>query len=306
MSTLSDAAAAPAAARKVRPFYWSVRRELWENRAIYLAPLAVAGVVLAGFLFHLRGLSRDVLAAGGPQLAKDAARTAFALQIPYIAAAGAVFVTALGVAVFYCLGALHGERRDRTVLFWKSLPVSDGATVLAKVSVPLLVLPVVVFTVVVATQLVILALSAAVLLAAGVSPGLLWAHLQLPLIWAMLPYGLAVNALWYAPIVGWLLLVSAWARRMTFVWAVAPPLALSLFELLAFHTHYVWSLVNERLMGGLALAFSVGGQGKAPIQSLSQVDPSLVLANPGLWGGLAFGAACLAACVWLRRTRDPI
>ncbi|MDB5444339.1 MAG: hypothetical protein JWP86_231 [Phenylobacterium sp.] len=302
MSTLSDAAAMPAAPRKVRPFYWSLRRELWENRAVYLAPLAVAAVVLAGFLYGSSALPREVLAAAVP----GAPRAALALHIPYAAAAGAPFVIGFLVVVFYCLGALHGERRDRTVLFWKSLPVSDLTTVLSKAAIPLVVQPLAILAIAVATQLLMLAWSAAVLLMNGVDPALLWSHLNLPLIWAMLPYGLVVNALWAAPLYAWLLLVSAWAKRTTFVWAVAPWLGLSLFELLAFHTHHVWSLLNDRLFGGYAEAFSVDGRGQVPIESLSQVDPARFLANPGLWGGLVFAAAGLAACVWLRRTRDPI
>lgn len=302
MSTLSAAAATSAASHKVRPFYWSVRRELWENRAIYLAPLAVAAVVLAGFLYSSSALPREVLTA----VASGAPKTALALHIPYAAAAGAPFVIGIVVAVFYCLGALHGERRDRTVLFWKSLPVSDLTTVLSKAAIPLVVQPVAILAIAVATQLVMLAWSTAVLLINGVDPALLWSHLNMPLIWAMLPYGLVVTALWNVPLYGWLLLVSAWARRTTFVWAVAPWLGLTLFELLAFHTHHVLSFLNDRLFGGYAEAFSVDGRGQIPIERLSQVDPARVLADPGLWIGLVIGAACLAACIWLRRTRDPI
>ena len=36
--------------RTTRPFYWSVRRELWDNPSIYVAPLIAAGVVLLGCL----------------------------------------------------------------------------------------------------------------------------------------------------------------------------------------------------------------------------------------------------------------
>ena len=62
--------------------------------------------------------------------------------------------------MFYCLDALYGERRDRSILFWKSLPVSDLTTVLSKASIPIVVLPLLTFAVTVATQLIML-LSAA-------------------------------------------------------------------------------------------------------------------------------------------------
>jgi hypothetical protein len=86
---------------------------------------------------------------------------------------------------------------------------------------------------------------------------------------------------------------------------VAPPLGICLFELIAFHTHHAWDLLNARCMNGLA-AFTVGGQGKQPIHDVSQIDPMPFLTDPGLWGGLVFFVAAMAACVWLRRRNDPI
>jgi ABC-2 type transport system permease protein len=229
----------------------------------------------------------------------------FALMVP-VFASGAILIASLVVGVFYSLASLHAERRDRSVLFWKSLPVSDRTTVLSKAFVPLVVLPPVVFLTMLATQIVTLGGVTLVIVANGLDPMVLWSRIPTPATMiGALAYGLVVLSLWYAPIVGWLMLVSAWAKRMTFVWALAPPLALSLFELLAFHTHYAWSLLNSRLVDGLA-AFSAGGKGKAPIHDLSQIDPMPFLTGSGLWGGLAFAVAAFAACVWLRRRSDPI
>ena len=104
-----------------RPFYWSVWRELWENRSIYIAPLIVAAVILFGSFvgaFHLAGLRRNALLL-------DPAHRRAAIEMPYNIAAMMMIFTAFIVGVFYCLDALQGERRDRSILFWKSLPVSD-------------------------------------------------------------------------------------------------------------------------------------------------------------------------------------
>jgi ABC-2 type transport system permease protein len=237
---------------------------------------------------------------------KQTTRHRPSLVMPYAAAAGALFVTTWLVAIFYSLNALHGERRDRSLLFWKSLPVSDVTTVLAKATIPLVVQPLVLLVLAVGAQLVMLLLSSLVLLANGISPALLWAQLHLPLMWAMLPYGLLVNALWDAPFFGWLFLVSAWAKKNTFVWALAPWLALALLEWMVFQTRHVLGLLNYRVFGGYELAFTVHGDGKTPVSSFSQVDFGHFLANPALWSGLVFAAACFAGCVWLRRTRDPI
>jgi ABC-2 type transport system permease protein len=117
---------------------------------------------------------------------------------------------------------------------------------------------------------------------------------------------MALNGLWYAPLYGWLLLVSGWAKRMTFLWAVGAPLGLALFEFVTLHTHRVWSLLDDRVMGGYAQAFSVDGKGKVPITALTQADPGRFFALPGLWLGLAAAAAFLVACIWLRRRGEPV
>src|ERR671923_1631635 len=133
-----------------RPFYWSVRRELWENRSIYVAPILVALVVLFGFLVSTIGLPerRRAVLLLGPAKARAA------IDAPYDMAAIMLILTAFIVGVFYCLDALYGERRDRSILFWKSLPVSDFTSVLSKMSIPLLVLPLVIFVIIVATQFI--------------------------------------------------------------------------------------------------------------------------------------------------------
>src|SRR5262245_39448909 len=106
----------------LRPLYWSIRRELWESRFIYIAPLAAAALSLFGFAINAirTRLHRDIL------LSTRHGELAPAL----------IMGAAIIVSVFYCLDALYGERRDRSILFWKSLPVSDVTAVLAKLAIP--------------------------------------------------------------------------------------------------------------------------------------------------------------------------
>jgi ABC-2 type transport system permease protein len=300
-SPLDPPPAAPMVPSATRPFYWSVRRELWESRSLYLAPLIAAGVVLFAFSINATHLPQHRQAA----LALDPARQAVAISLPYDFAAMAIIATGLIVAAFYCLGALHNERRDRSILFWKSLPVSDFTTVAAKASIPLVVLPLVTFAVVLATQLVMLALSTVILLANGMDATTTWTRLPLFEMPLVVLYGLAVLALWYAPIWGWLLMVSGWARRAPFLWAVLPPLALCVVEKIAFNTGYFAALLKYRL-GGYAEAFTVRAHGNTPLDPLPQLDPVRFLSTPGLWVGLGFAAAFLAAAVWRRRRREPI
>jgi ABC-2 type transport system permease protein len=295
-AALGSQAMASTALSATRPLYWSVRRELWENRSIYIAPLAVAGVILFGFLISTIGLPHKMRAL--PTL--DPTEQSEAIAKPYDFAAGLLMVTALIVGVFYCLEALHGERRDRSILFWKSLPVSDLTTVLAKASIPFVILPLLTFALTVATQLIMLLLSSAVLLGSGVRVATLWTQLSLFQRLLMLLYHLVtVHVLWHAPFYGWLLLVSAWARRAVFLWAVLPPLGIGVVEKIAFNTGHFGAMLGHRLGGGAqAVDF--------PLDAMTHLSPGKFLIDPGLWIGLAITAAFLAAAVRLRRYREPI
>jgi ABC-2 type transport system permease protein len=298
-------AGAPAPISKTRPFFWSVRRELWENRSIYLAPLIAAGVVLFGFGITAFGLTRLRLNA----LALESTRQRAAIEMPYDAAAMMIMFTVFIVGIFYCLDALHGERRDRSILFWKSLPVSDLTSVLAKAIVPLAILPLLTFVIVLATQFIMLLLSTVVLLPSGLA-GTTWQLLPWPRLLLILFYGLVTSALWEAPLFAWLLLVSSWAKRATFLWAVLPWLAISAIEKLAFDTTFFIRMLVSRLTGGFEQGFVVVKYPKgthAPVvDRLTELDPLKFLSSPGLWIGLLFAAAFLAAAVRLRRSRGPL
>src|SRR6202163_3168249 len=154
-SPLGAQAVKPAVMSETRPLYWSIRHELWENRSIYIAPLAVAAVYLFGFLISLFWVPRSMR---GMAAAHDLTPPV-ALAMPYSHAAMLLTLIAFLVGIFYSLDALHGERRDRSILFWKSLPVSDLTTVLSKASIPLVVLPLLIFLIIVAMQLIMLLLS---------------------------------------------------------------------------------------------------------------------------------------------------
>src|SRR2546430_6911008 len=247
----------------MRPMYWSLRRELWENRSLYVAPLAVAAVMPFGFLISTIGMPQRRRAV----LLLDPAQQRAMIGKPYDVAATILIVVAFIVAVFYCLDALYGERRDRSILFWKSLPVSDRTSVLAKAIIPFAVLPAIVFAIVIVTQFVMLLLSTAVLLPSGLA-GTTWTRFNLIEQSPFLLYGLIALALWHAPIYGWLLLVSSWARRATFLWAVIPLLAITIFETITFRTSHFIRMLGERLTGFAAEAFDFHGQHKPDIHSL--------------------------------------
>jgi ABC-2 type transport system permease protein len=304
-SPLDTQGIVPPALSATRPMYWAVRRELWENRSIYIAPLAAAAVYMLGFAISLVWVPRSMRAMA----ASHSAPQLIVLAMPYSHAAMLIGVTAFIVGTFYSLDALHGERRDRSILFWKSLPVSDLTTVLSKASIPLVVLPLLVLALTVSLQLMMLLVSAAVLLLSGVSTGTPWAPPLFEMELVQL-YSVIVLALWHAPIYMWLLLVSGWARRATFLWAVLPPLAIAALEFIAFHTSYLGSLLKDRLVGFAEGAFDLKDKNGVPVDAhfipLTQLAPGRFLSSPSLWVGLVVAAALLAAAVRLRRYREPL
>jgi ABC-2 type transport system permease protein len=284
----------PVAISSTRPMYWSIRRELWENRSIYVAPLAVASVALFGFtLSSVAGIWEEPLRLNPAQP-----------QAPYDMAAGLMMLTCILVSVFYCLDALHGERRDRSILFWKSLPVSDLTTVLAKASIPLVVLPLLVFAITVAMQWLMLLVSSAVLLVSGMSVTALWTNLSFLRMSLLLLYHLlTAHALWPFPVYCWLLLVSGWARRAAFLWAALPLIAIAGVEQIMFHTWHFARLVGSRLIGDTQ---TIAAGSMFPTGPMTHITPGIFLTSPGLWIGFAIAAAFLAAAIRLRRYQGPI
>ena len=272
-----------------RPLYWSVRRELWEYRSIYLAPLAAAGLFIIGF----------TIAAVRMRLHNDVVLPIVPFDVEPALIMGVAFI----VGVFYCLDALYGERRDRSILFWKSLPVSDTTAVISKLLIPLLILPLVSCIIAVAAQFVVLLVSSAVFAGGVVSIASLWSQtsfIRVPAIW--LYHLMTVHGLWYAPLYAWLLLVSAWAPRAPFLWAFLPPFVIYGVEKIAFNTSYFLDILKYRLTGpggGMSSSQATGLTAAALI-------PDHFFSAPGLWTGLAVAAVFLYATVQLRRSRGPI
>lgn len=295
--SLGAQASEPAAISEAQRFYWSVRRELWENRYLYLAPLAVAALIVFGFALGLAQLPDTLRAVSAlhPMQQHDH------IEQPYAFAALLLMFTTFLVAMFYCLDALYGERRDRSVLFWKSLPVSDLTTVLAKASIPFVVLPLVTWVITVGTQAIMLLLAEGRLTGTGLS---VWSHVSFgQMAWILFFHLLVGHGFWYAPFWGWMLLCSAWSRRAPYLWATLPLLAVGLVEKIAFNTSYFGGWLAYRFMGG---PNGMPPRGSPMTLAALTPTPAQFLTSPGFWFGLALAAACLAAAVRLRRYREPI
>jgi ABC-2 type transport system permease protein len=289
---------------EARRLFWSVRRELWENRAIYIAPLAVAAFIILGFLYSTIRIPADIMFTSSVNNNGIVTRHAIDPIQVYTIAAALIMGTTFLVAIFYCLDALYGERRDRSILFWKSLPVSDLTTVLSKATIPLVVLPLLTWAITVVTQSLMLLINITVFHARGIDTGPLHSGLPLTQNSMMLLYHLvAIHALWYAPIWCWFLMVSAWARRTPLLWATLPPIVLGVLELITLRSAHVFEFLKYRFHG------PEGADFEAPhtMGSMAmQISPAHFLATPGLWTGLALAAVFLAAAIQLRRYRNPL
>jgi len=215
--------------------------------------------------------------------------------------AAALMATMLIVSIFYCLDALYGERRDRSVLFWKSMPVSDVTAVLSKMTVPLIVLPILTFAITIAAQFLMLLTCSAVLIMTGKSAAALWALPWLSMSAGLLHHLVTVHSLYYAPIFGWLLLVSAWAKRLPFLWAFLPPAAIAVIERIVFNTAHFSTMLGSRISGGMEAQ-----PAKGSMMMMWPPNALEFLTRPGLWIGFAIAAVCLAGAIRLRRYRDPI
>jgi ABC-2 type transport system permease protein len=258
--------------------------------------------------FHEVLVHPDRLAAAWPDRIQAASALGAgelheAVQQPYVVAALMLMVIEIVVSIVYSLDALYGERRDRSSLFWKSMPVSDLNTVLAKASIPILVLPLVTFVVTMGTQVIMLLMGSAALAAKGIGVGILWDQLSLlNLTRINLIHLVTFHGFLWAPLYAWLLLVSAWAPRAPFLWAVLPPVAIGIAERIAFDSTRFATLLQTYFLGGPG----GGGSEGMTMDMLTPHSLAHFLASPSIWLGLAAASAMLFGAVKLRHARGPV
>ncbi len=319
----------------MKTFYWLVKREFWEHRGGFLwAPIITGGIFL---LLNLMGLiTAEVIGArhgihfgASGELQKvisqmdagDMSKVGMALDITMYSAMALISVVLGFVVFFYCLGSLYDDRRDRSVLFWKSLPISDTGTVLSKVVSATVVAPLIAVAAGIVAGMLQLLIVAVMLSFHGVN---VWQLLVLAhpfRVMANLIGYLPLYLLWALPAVGWLMLCSAWSRSKPFLWAVALPVATGLmvtwFDIMGlFNLPAVWfwgNVVQRSLLSVFPGSSVVSNLDNASmIRHATGADGIGVdlaqayhlMAAPTLWIGALLGLALLAGAVWFRRTRD--
>lgn len=322
-----------------------LRREFWEHKGgFFWAPiwaggisllLTLMGIVIALVAGH-RAANSGKLHVDGMQVngldlgvltrhlkAEDVANFGQGLDLFLRVGSSWAFIVLAFVLFFYAIGALYDERKDRSVLFWKSLPVSDAHTVLSKTVSALVVAPVIAGLVAMATLLSLLLMLSVVTLAYGGNPlTLVWGAASPFTLIASCVTWIPVFALWALPTIGWLLLCSAWSKSKPFLWAIMLPVFAGIFiswfdvmEWFNLDSGWFWGNIVGRLLGGTIPGldffyrpdianFSHGNNFKLIHSLLSPMATFDSLRMPSLWVGAAAGVAMIAAAVRLRRWRD--
>jgi ABC-2 type transport system permease protein len=277
-----------------------IRREFWEHRALWLVPLVIAGLIVLAAMFPHADMHMESADVATPQKYRAIfAMVHSALLMPQ-------FLLLSILLPYYLLDCLYAERKDRSILFWKALPVSDAQTVLSKLLVALVIVPLGVYVLTLFTDVAasgVLALrlrNSEVVRMFTLWETDVWVHTQ-----ALILATLVMIVLWYAPIAGYLLMISAWAKRNAFLWAVMPPLVAIVVEKIAFGTGYVAAFLGYRLsLSGLGKTLMPADAGEDPAAMLDAFRPLGALHNIDLWLGLAATAAFVALTIRIRRHQN--
>jgi ABC-2 type transport system permease protein len=307
----------------MKTFATLLRREWWEHRAgFFWAPAAILAMVVLIALLPLLGAQatltitqerhsgthtehavrqwdQSLLAlldvAGWPaeQVAERSAQLRHLVAQPFV-------LTHLLVALFVLLGALHDERRDRSVLFYKSLPVSDGHTVLSKLVLAVWVAPLVTIAAIVLAQAALLGMFSLMAWLEG-RPGIDVVWQQAGLLGGTLELlvGYLLQGFWTLPIYAWLLLVSAAVPRAPFVWAALVPLLLIVLDFVLLDSGTVYTAISDHLSFHALPRPPPLFASSGPAVGLPE-QGALLLA-PQLWLGVIIGAAFLSGAIWFRR-----
>jgi ABC-2 type transport system permease protein len=226
-----------------------------------------------------------------------------------------VLITMIIVVFFYIADCLYSERKDRSILFWKSMPVSDAATVWSKVVTALGVTPLITWviglvTVTLGFLIVKARLSGTPFEHFATWDTGIWLKVQGIALGNML-----IASFWYAPIVGYMLAVSAWARRSVLMWIILPPVFLTWMEEVLLDTNHVAQFIGRRFAGffeylgtdaarlprGTANGAQRADQIAARFDSISAAE---LLASAELWLGVVAAIALIYVAIRMRRYRD--
>jgi len=297
-----------------------IQRELWEHRAILVTPLVIGLIVSLLSVTGQVSVSAfdeavDIAILGATNLGENERAAAINVLLVSISS---MFVFAMWIlTIFYSLDALYAERKDKSILFWRSIPVTDAETVVSKLLTALLVIPLVTFGVIVATHVLVLAVTSIWVGFRGANAWhLIWQAAPFLDNWAATLALVLALPLWLSPFVGWFLLVSGYTKRSPLLAAFLPVIILPLLEKSLVGTTMFAEAFFVRT-GKLPLFTGIESAefffeneeelhrlGESGISLMSLLDISGFLVNPGLWIGFVVCALFTTAAIYVRRYRD--
>lgn len=293
-----------------------IKRELWEHRSLYLTPAVIAllmslGTITGQATFSAFDQAVDLALLGGGNLGDNeraAAITVIMSGVTVFFIIGMWFLT-----IFYALDALYAERKDRSILFWRSIPCTDFETVLSKVLTALFVIPLITFGFVVVTHIVVLVISSIWISLQGADAGhMIWSAAPLLENWLATLLILIAVPLWSSPFVGWFLFISAYTKRGPFMMAVLPLLILPMLEkifigsTMVAEAFYVRAWQMPLFKGVDPTDFFDQDSNSIPeaVSLLDAIDFGGFITSGGLWTGLIVCGLFTTAAIYVRRYRD--
>ena len=201
----------------------------------------------------------------------------------------------------YSLSTFADERKDRSLIFWRSLPVSDLTTVLSKVFIVTLIVPLMVIPYIILLQLVAMT-SASIFFATNdiVSFGWLWGSYIIT-DWFRIIFSLWAQALWSLPLFLWLMLAGTYAAR-PIAGAIVPPVILIVLEGIIFKTNLVLEFIENRI--GF---WSRSDSFPKEYQEIRVVDISdilLLFSTQAFWIGILASVILVAGIVYVRSSNS--
>ena len=295
-----------------------IKREVWEHRSIYVTPAAIATIVSLGVLAMLMFASGfaaelDVAIFGAQNLAGDPERKA--VLTGFFLGTSWVFIIALSIlTVFYCLDSLYAERKDKSILFWRSLPVTDAETIVSKLITAIFVIPAATMIGIIATHLVnLIVVSIWVSMKGGDGGMLIWGSVSLLDNWLAAFVVVVASGIWMSPFVGWFLLVSAYTKRSPLLMAFMPIILIGLLEGIILRTHVFGDNVLGRA-NGMPLFHAVDIDrffdeeqwriGEDATSLLVHMDVVQFLTSPATWAGVLVCGLLSTGAIYVRRFRD--
>ncbi len=314
----------------MKTFVALLQREYWEHRGAFLkTPLIIGAVTIVVLLLGYLTTERfdqvmsngQAIELGGQALQGiDSEKISTVIDVFMLTTESIYHLVLFIIVFFFLLGSLYDDRKDGSILFWKSLPISDTQTVLSKLITATVVVPVVFTACVILSHLAFFIVLSLLLLINGVNPFvILWSNIDFISNWGAFAIGCFVQAMWAMPVYGWLLFASSFSKRRPFLLAVFVPMMVgfvwywynaifefNVFKIGVFKTvGILLAKATTPFTSGLGFDFEnidFDASNQTKLELIKSMLNGLTSAN--IYYGLVFAAIMVAIAIYVRRFRN--